>query len=326
MLRPVLRHIVFSDHSFYPSPRAIGNLDNDEETNSTSGPAALFLPFITTSHAPLYECDYNLHKSNSTYFSDLDVSRHALISCLFRHGIIKLMSDPSAVTTPDGKIAKGPRFMMLQSVQCSFKREIGILERYEVWSRILAWDKKWIYVVSHFVKRGKVKPRAYIFDPTNSSLFARFFRGNRERKEDPKSNHEIDEEHADETCVMDEFPKEAFCASAVARYVAKSGNFTIHPEILLSASGLLPPRPGGWNSKSVPVSKPEEAPTADSREGSERRWTDQKVNEGVDADIWDWQRVEAENARGLKLAANLDALEGSYFEFTGRRGSAISRL
>ncbi|GME27100.1 uncharacterized protein LTHEOB_11190 [Neofusicoccum parvum] len=44
-------------------------------------PECLFLPAISATRAPLTECDYNFHKSNSTYFTDLDISRgnHSLL-------------------------------------------------------------------------------------------------------------------------------------------------------------------------------------------------------------------------------------------------------
>ncbi|KAH7228382.1 hypothetical protein B0J15DRAFT_374390, partial [Fusarium solani] len=39
------------------------------------GPDKLFHPVISQSHVPLFEIDYNMHKSNGTFFTDLDVSR-----------------------------------------------------------------------------------------------------------------------------------------------------------------------------------------------------------------------------------------------------------
>ncbi|RAL61282.1 hypothetical protein DID88_010361 [Monilinia fructigena] len=37
------------------------------------GPKHIFQPIITESHAPLMEIDINFHKTNSSYFSDVDV-------------------------------------------------------------------------------------------------------------------------------------------------------------------------------------------------------------------------------------------------------------
>ena len=35
----------------------------------------------------MWETDYNFHKSNSTYFSDLDVARTALVTRLYSPGV-----------------------------------------------------------------------------------------------------------------------------------------------------------------------------------------------------------------------------------------------
>src|SRR5438045_3403928 len=44
-------------------------------------PGDLFKPMITVPfRTPLLETDYNLHKSNSTYFSDLDMARTQLVT------------------------------------------------------------------------------------------------------------------------------------------------------------------------------------------------------------------------------------------------------
>ena len=35
--------------------------------------------------------------------------------------------------------------------QCQFKRELKPFEKYKISSRILAWDRKWLFVISKFV-------------------------------------------------------------------------------------------------------------------------------------------------------------------------------
>jgi hypothetical protein len=57
--------------------RLVGGRQNDVSSK------LLLLPAITSSRSPLTECDINLHKSNSTYFSDLDISRSNLVMLLF---------------------------------------------------------------------------------------------------------------------------------------------------------------------------------------------------------------------------------------------------
>src|SRR5690349_19737208 len=96
---------------------------------------ALFQPTITPSHSPALECDYNLHKSNSTYFSDLDVTRSHLVCALLNRTMRKLLDNPGRIIGPDGKPARGRWGIMLGAVYCGFKREIKPYEGYEMWSR-----------------------------------------------------------------------------------------------------------------------------------------------------------------------------------------------
>ena len=45
--------------------------------------------------------------------------------------------------------------MILGSVHTSFHKEIRMYELYEVRSRVMGWDRKWLVVGSWFVRRGK---------------------------------------------------------------------------------------------------------------------------------------------------------------------------
>ncbi|KAI0451156.1 capsule polysaccharide biosynthesis protein [Xylaria acuta] len=175
----------------------------------TYTPDKLFHPVKTETHVTLLEVDYNIHKSNSTYFADLDVSRTHLVGHLLAAGChalsnnatTKLVMDPSDPSRP----AKGTFGVVLGAAQCSFKKELKPYQRFEMWSRVLSWDRKWMYIVTHYVEKGAVTPGS--------------------RPEDwEKKIH----------------------ASAVSKYVFKIGRLTVHPAILIAASKLLPERPGGW--------------------------------------------------------------------------------
>ncbi|KAF8426541.1 hypothetical protein EV426DRAFT_530250 [Tirmania nivea] len=106
-------------------------------------PAHLFAPISTLSRPSLYECDVNLHKSNSTYFSDLDINRTHLVAHLIKRSL-QLRR----------KRGERPMYVALAGVVALFRREIKPFEKYEMRSRVLSWDGKWIWVVSHFVKCG----------------------------------------------------------------------------------------------------------------------------------------------------------------------------
>jgi len=149
----------------------------------------------------MLECDYNLHKSNSTYFTDLDMSRSNLALVLFGKQFNPF---------------PGPRHMViiLGGAQCVWRREIKPYEPYELWTRILAWDEKWIYIVTHFVERDHYVHKEYILQPRRTL---------RKKKCKPKQ------------------PMKALFASAVARYVVKNNKRTVSPDELLRLCGLLPP-------------------------------------------------------------------------------------
>jgi hypothetical protein len=282
----ILRHCLFSKPEIGPE----------------RGPSSLFLPVITTSRSPLYECDYNLHKSNSTYFSDLDITRSHIICALLQPGIAALQhnKDSKLVLDKDGKPFSGRWSIMLGSVMCSFKREIGIFEPYEMWSRILCWDRKWIYVVTHFVKKGPVKPKAYI-------LGDRTWFGSKGYKH-VRGDGKIRSKEVDEKSIF---------ASAISKYVMKLGRLTVHPEVVLQASCILPEKPGGWATMSGPSG--ESTPDVVEEIDTSAVLVDSKSTE------WDWRRIEAENKKGLEFAAHFAALDELHHEFTGSQAPALGK-
>ncbi|XP_044717146.1 thioesterase-like superfamily domain-containing protein [Hirsutella rhossiliensis] len=233
-------------------------------------PRALFKPLISETHAPLLEMDYNLHKSNSTYFTDLDVSRSHLVSFLCRPGLRKLAHNPETKLILDpatDKPVRGSMGIMLGAVHCSFRREIGIYRGYELWSRLLCWDRKWMYIVTHFVKKTAANGAAPSWE---SKIYA----------------------------------------TALSKYVFKLGRLTVHPAVVLSESGLLPDRPGGWTSGTNQLGD-EAASVADvdlSEEGE-----------------WDWRRVEGQRRQGMELAAKFQALDGMHGLFDGGATGALGK-
>ncbi|KAJ5574938.1 hypothetical protein N7450_008837 [Penicillium hetheringtonii] len=121
----------------------------------------VFVPVRVTSRTPLLETDYNMHKSNSTYFTDLDVSRTALVSRLYSPGVglvsKELDKEFLATAQKEGKRApkKKPVIIVLGSVYCSFKREIKPFELYEMHSKVISWDKKWMYILTCFMRPAR---------------------------------------------------------------------------------------------------------------------------------------------------------------------------
>ncbi|PGH20054.1 hypothetical protein AJ80_03704 [Polytolypa hystricis UAMH7299] len=180
---------------------------------SRTGADSLFQPVIISTYNPLFECDFMMHKSNSTFYSDLDISRMHLLASLFKEVIL-----------PSGKPKHGlgKLNVVLGGVSCTFRREIKPFQKYEVWSRILAWDDKWIYIVSHFVKKGAVKPR-------------RTGRSGQTEQEEVETMFSISEEQMQKVVLT----------SAISKYVFKRGRQTVSPAEVLKGLELVPAEENG---------------------------------------------------------------------------------
>lgn len=91
-----------------------------------------------------FECDFYMHKSNSTYFEELDIVRTQLMTSIFQKFFIEFPTESK--TWP---------FIPVANIFCNFKKEIKPFEKYRVDSRILAWDSKWLFIISKFVTEKK---------------------------------------------------------------------------------------------------------------------------------------------------------------------------
>ncbi|PYH42268.1 uncharacterized protein BP01DRAFT_425672 [Aspergillus saccharolyticus JOP 1030-1] len=156
-------------------------------------------PLSIYSHAPVLEIDFNLHKSNSTYFSDLDVSRTALMSNIVVKGAALLEKR----LEQQGK--KGFLGFLLGSVYTNFKREIPAYTQYEVKSHIASFDRKWIYIVTYFLKPSKSRsPRGGAAAEDPEKLLKRLY------------------------------------AVSISKYVLKKGRYTVPPKEAFEAAGYTP--------------------------------------------------------------------------------------
>ncbi|CDO92555.1 unnamed protein product [Kluyveromyces dobzhanskii CBS 2104] len=86
-------------------------------------------------YCSFFEIDGYLHKSNSTYFEELDISRTDLMTKLFQ----KLFLTSK----------RWPYLPVAETSTCFFK-DIAPLQRYQVKSSVFCWDKKWVYILSKF--------------------------------------------------------------------------------------------------------------------------------------------------------------------------------
>ena len=191
---------------------------------------------------------------------------------------------------------KAPVNIMLRGVTCSFKREIKPYQRFEVQTRVLCWDRKWLYLVSHFIDRSRctVKAEAGIVNG-----------GEESKKVHP-----------------------AIFASSLSKYVFKQGRRTIPPETVLRASDLLPELPGKEGSvaevlpallEGTSLGKVESALGATLEHGekeSDAVEAEYALNAAPSSRPWDWQRIEQERLRGMKVASMMEGLEELHDEFT----------
>ncbi|KAI0178930.1 hypothetical protein GGR52DRAFT_281892 [Hypoxylon sp. FL1284] len=204
------------------------------------GPAHIFQPIITSSTAQLMEIDFNMHKSNSSYFADVDIARTHLVCTLFAKGIEKMRGGTAAYTG-----SKKPVFgLALGGVSCNFKREVRPYEDYEIWSKILTWDEKWIYIVTHFVRKDAATPKQFSLYPTQSPNQSRRNSADMSSDEDllrlstvssASSANSNGNGSGDEAK-----PDKHIFATALSKCVFKSGRRTVSPELMFQMSGLLP--------------------------------------------------------------------------------------
>ena len=269
---------------------------------------------ITSSWNSPYDCDYNLHKSNSTYFADLDVARAHLVGNIIRTGLQRLNAGDEEGLPAEVRAVKGKYYVALGAIGCFFQREVPPMARFEIYTRILSWDRKWLYLVSHVVKKGAIKPDSYVLQPWKKG----------KRAADAKKSDEED-------------LKKHVYATSIARYVMKKGRLTVNPEIILERSRMLPPRPEGvglpprTEDSVVPTPAGENTPAGDAVVSSPERIATEvssklgsdAVVEGEGDDGWTWDKMEAERLRGLKMASHFDQLSGIHDEI--RAGEVLGQ-
>ncbi|KAL2430112.1 hypothetical protein ABEF95_002601 [Exophiala dermatitidis] len=276
-------------------------------------PTHLFQPIITSSKACLMEIDVFGHKNNSTYFTDIDIARAHLVTTLFGKGIAKIRGG----TTMNGLSSKRSNFTIaLGGVSCTFRKELLPYETYDLWTRVLAWDEKWVYLVTHFVKRRN----GHRVDPKMSSLYPRQ-NGTRNSnnitttkedecaagREDRRDSASSTSTGSTGTGTAGSDTDPSIAASALSKIVFKNGRVTIRPQEMLEASGLVPP-----------VVTPTQDPTeeAEANATTTATSTDEPEDEtDVDDNVKLARAIEAQRQRGLRLAALLADQRALHDEF-----------
>lgn len=132
-----------------------------------------------STYASPLEIDMYLHKSNSTYLLDLDIARSKMVLVVFQKLFMRYWGNENGEFKR--KSIRNSPFIPVGTVQCVFRKEIFVFERYDIVSSVMAWDNKWLYVLLKFVasdgrvccicvtkyvfkKKGRItmRPREYI--------------------------------------------------------------------------------------------------------------------------------------------------------------------
>ncbi|KAF2268923.1 hypothetical protein CC78DRAFT_509576 [Lojkania enalia] len=263
-------------------------------------PHALFQPVISSSRTPILEMDYNLHKSNSTYFSDMDISRTHLFTAIIRNAIRKNSrlyggsKHEYIANSIDGMGAtsgtRGKHMIALGGISCLFKKEILPYHKYEMWTRLLTWDRKWFYLVTHIVKPGVARPKSFTLQPWRTGK---------------KTGSKEDEGNIRERL------KGVVFATALAKYVIKKGKITVPPEQALFDADMVPAKPADW------VHKGDVTAVAN---GDVELVLPEKM---VESGEWNWDIIERERLRGLRFAERFAELDGLHEIFDGGREGVL---
>ena len=279
---------------------------------STDDAYPLFLPVITSTCSPILECDYNIHKSNSTYFSDLDVSRTHLVSILCAPGLAGYRKRVAA------KEESGGLNIALGGVACFFQREIKPYEKYEMWTRVLCWDRKWAYVITHFVEKGAFTPKGYIMQPNGQNWWPSWMGSKNVKSQKTKVEGE--------PAATD---KKRIFAFALSKYVFKSGRKTIPPETVFVNCGQMPPRPADSTPENSSV---EDSGLVEHAVINGTAFSQESVTDLLDSSLkpsqvgatqWTWDMVENERQRGMNIAEQMAGLDKLKDEFTGDSKPAL---
>ena len=316
-----------------------------QTSNSTTHP--VFRPISIWTSAPLFEIDYNLHKSNSTYFSDMDISRTALVTNLLSAGF----RSGNAELERQGH--KGPNNVILGSVHTSYHKEIKPYERYEIRSRVLGWDQKWLIILSTFIRPGAkgkpetilasalskyvVKKARYTVPPESCLAAAGWFEGM--DRPDPKTMHAKSDSKGKQ--------KEDGKPKGILKIPSTTLNDTTTTTLSPSESTVMVNRPHEQELEAVDIAKleakAEEMSISAKVKVDEKRGTENPsdstspanttenaapihvVESSSTAELppqrpaarrpsgqqWTWEMVEKERLRGLEIARSWMLLDGA---------------
>lgn len=125
-------------------------LETKKNSFGYNSPRDLFTWVTLDSYVTPLEIDMYMHKLNSTYFLDLDIARTKLLTRLFQTFWWWSYDNGHEKSKKKHSLANIP-YVPVAIVQCQFKRELKPFQKFKISSRVLAWDRKWLFVMSKFM-------------------------------------------------------------------------------------------------------------------------------------------------------------------------------
>lgn len=92
------------------------------------------------------DLDLNLHMNNGRFLTIMDLGRFDLT---FRTGL-------------GGLLLKGHWRPVVGAAKIRYRRSLAPFHRYELHTRLLAWDEKWLYLEQRFMVRGELCAEAIV--------------------------------------------------------------------------------------------------------------------------------------------------------------------
>jgi len=101
---------------------------------------------VLTARVMPHQIDYNLHMNNARYLNVLEKARWTLFrdNGWFRHFFNKRLN------------------LVVASLEITFIRELNLFTQYDVHTRILTWDEKYLYFEHRIMVKGKMVGHALV--------------------------------------------------------------------------------------------------------------------------------------------------------------------
>jgi acyl-CoA thioesterase FadM len=92
------------------------------------------------------DLDTNLHMNNGRYLTLMDLGR---LDLLLRNGSVR-------------HVIRNKWYPVLAGTQIRFRRPLNLFQKFEIRTRIVSWDAKWVYLEQIILRKGEVALQAYL--------------------------------------------------------------------------------------------------------------------------------------------------------------------